>query len=160
MNSGRKQPAIFKFIRYDYWSLLCLLAPIVAWGMFMATSFGFSLDRSKGSGAGGPFSESRFYLGAAIVTSCTCFPLLVWRARSLSSVFRRGERVTGRIVNVWFVSGRGRIDYTYTFNGQEFTAGNATTKNEKTKSLENGQEVRLLVAPKNPERAVMEDLYG
>ena len=160
INKVRKQPAVFTFIRYDYWSLLCLLAPVVAWGMYVATLFGFSFDRSGEGPAGGQFPEARFYLEAAIVASCICLPLLVSRVRSLSSIFRRGQPVTGHVVNVWFVSGRGRVDYTYTFNGREFTGGNATTKNERTNSLENGKEVRLLVDPQNRERAVMEDLYG
>jgi hypothetical protein len=159
MSSERQRAAIVRFIRYDYFSLLCLLGPLVAWGMFAATACGFSFDRSTGTNQGGAFSESHFYLGAAVLSSAVLLPLLARRVWSLSSVFRDGERVTGRIVNVWFVSGRGRVDYTYTFNGREYTAGNATTKNDRTKLLQKGQAVSLLVDREKPERAIMEDLY-
>jgi hypothetical protein len=151
-------PSAYNVIRYDYGALLCFLAPLVAWGMVLAASMGFSFDAHRDQNDG--WSDTRFYLLLALGASLVCLPILILRVRALRFLFFHGQRVQGLITDVRFVSGRGRINYTYTFNGQDYVGGSPSIRSERTNQYQKDQQIMLLVDPRNPARATIERLFG
>jgi hypothetical protein len=67
--------------------------------------------------------------------------------------------VYGVITSIAFRRDRGKAEYSYTFQGQTYTAGSAVMKNGRTKQLRTGAEVALVVDPTAPERATIRELY-
>ncbi|TEU11420.1 MAG: DUF3592 domain-containing protein [Anaerolineales bacterium] len=158
MGQEIRQPSPLRIIQSDYVALLAALFPIVSWVMYVATAyFGFFpglRGRDPLTGADAPFF---LYLG--IITTLIGIPLLVWRIRSFQAMFTRGVEVPGRITNISFYRDRGRVEYAYTYQGQTYQGGNAVRKTGRTKALQPGGEVVLIVDRDNPKRALIRDLY-
>lgn len=87
-------------------------------------------------------------------------PILVYRIRSISRLFERAIEVPGRVSKVWFVKDRGRVEYTYSFRGQEFSSGKAVMKNRRTSDLQSGAGVVVIVDPDDPKKSLIRDLYA
>jgi hypothetical protein len=159
MRSENLRPSPFRVLQSDFIALGSILFPAVMWGMYIVIAyFGFfpgfrGHDPIQGSEGAPAF----LYLG--IITTLIGVPLFVWRWRSFQSVFARGRVVTGRIASVSFSRDRGRVEYSYEYSGQRYHGGNAIMKTKRTKALQEGDEVELIVDPENPKRALIRDLY-
>ncbi len=151
MNEQRRSPSFFSLIQGDYWALLAVIFPVVGWGLFIYNRFI----------AAGPdrVEAASFFLNMAIVATVVGIPLLVWRLRSFQAHFARGVEVTGRVIAIGFRRDRGRVQYTYTYQGQSYQGANALHKTRKTQGIQPGDEVTLLVDPDNPKRALIRDIY-
>jgi hypothetical protein len=153
-------PSIFQIIKNDALSCVALILPVVMWGIYIAvTYFGFSFE-SKRTGTTVANSEGNpVFLIAPIVLSFLCGGIIFWRLSSIQKLFKSGERVIGRIIDISFFKDRGRIEYTYSYGRQNFQSGTAIMKNSKTQSYQNGQEILLVVNSANPNKALIQDLY-
>jgi hypothetical protein len=152
------KPSITQIIKNDYGALLALLLPVAMWGLYMATGyFGFSFGRSGRSTV--KAGDAPVFLVAALVATLIGVSFFIWRIRSFQSLFANSEEIIGWIVSVSFVKDRGRVEYTYTVQGQSYVSGNAIHKTRATEALIEGDEVALIVDRANPKRAVIKDLY-
>jgi len=152
------QPSLLGIIQLDTVALLALLFPLVIWGIYIATTyFGFF----PGLGGRDPLTgaDAPLFLYLGLIATVVGIPLLLWRVRSFQSMFRRGIQVRGRITDVSFYRDRGRVEYSYTYEGQTYAGGNAVQKTGRSEALQPGGEVTLLVDPEKPQRAVIRDLY-
>jgi uncharacterized protein DUF3592 len=151
----RRQPSIVSLILADYASLLCFLFPVIAWGMFAAAVTG--LWPSKPAEAEFRF---QFCLWLAIAATVVGGPLLYLRIRNIRSILRDGIAVPAKVVSVWFMKDRGRVEYEYTFEGQTYRGGMALAKSKRAAELKEGQEITVLVHPANPGRSMVADVFG
>jgi hypothetical protein len=152
-------PSILKIIQIDYTAMLAVMFPIVIWGLYIAISYFGFLPGLRGrdpiqASQGAPFF---FYMGiAALVIG---MPVLIWRVRSIQSIFTNGVIVSGQIINIGFHRDRGRVEYSYHYEGQTYQVGNAIQKTKRTKTLNSGDEITVIVDPTNPKKAYIRELY-
>ena len=149
------QLSFIGIVKNDYGALLGLAMPLLLWGICIANNV-FSISFSR-RGTDMP-PETYFYL--AIIGTVLGLALLAWRVYSFQQTFANGENAVGRITSISFFKDRGRIEYSYSLNGQTFQSGNAIMKNKKTQSLRNGDEIELIVDRLNPQRAFIKTLYS
>lgn len=86
-------------------------------------------------------------------------PLLCWRIQSVRSLLRDGIVVPARIISVWFVSDRGRVDYEYDYAGRTHRGGMALVKSKRTGELQEGGEITVVVDPRNPSKSMLHDIF-
>jgi hypothetical protein len=159
MQSSSSKASIVRIIQSDYIAMVAALAPAVLIAMYVAISyFGFfpglrGRDPIQGS-EGAPF-----FLYGSIVALLVAVPVVMWRVKSIQDVFAKGVEIPGEITNVSFYRDRGRVEYTYSYQGQAYSGGNAVMKTGRTKALTPGEEVTLIVDQHEPRRAVIRDLY-
>ncbi|HEX9838566.1 MAG TPA: DUF3592 domain-containing protein, partial [Anaerolineales bacterium] len=81
------------------------------------------------------------------------------RYRTISSVFEDGTEAKGVVTGLSFFRGRGRVQYSYTFQGEKQTSDNAINKNGRTRKLRVGEAVTVIVDPNDPKRAFIREIY-
>ena len=141
-----QRPSFFRVISTDYASFLSVLFPIVFGGFSIYFFF-------AGNDA------LRLFLPLAIIVTVIGVPVLVRRYRTISSVFEDGTEAKGIVTGLSFFRGRGRVQYSYTFQGEKQTSDNAINKNGRTRKLRVGQTVTVLVDRNNPKRAFIREIY-
>ena len=157
--SEKARPSIVRIVQADYLALLGILVPVVSLIMYICIAyFGFfpgfrGHDPIQGT-EGAPFFFYLFIIGLVIG-----IPLAIWRVRSIQQIFSKSVEVVGRISNISFYKDRGRVEYSYTYQGQNYSGGNAIMKTRITQQLSSGSQVVLLVNPDQPKNALIRDLF-
>jgi len=141
-----QRPSLLRVISTDYFSFLSVLFPIVFGGF--SIYFFFSQN-----------DAFQLFLLLAMGVSVVGVPVLVQRYRVISSVFENGTEAKGILTGLSFFRGRGRVQYSYTVQGEKQTSDNAINKNGRTRKLRVGQTVTLLVDRNNPKRAFIREIY-
>lgn len=140
------RPSLFWVIRTDYLSNLAFLFPLVMWGI---VAFGYF--------QGDPVSQNYFLTVVGFTVAGVL--LLSWRYLTILRVFTDGQSAAATIDGVGFFRGRGQINYVYTFQGEKYLGRNIVSRNGRTKRLEPGDKVTVLVDSNNPKRAYIRELY-
>lgn len=142
-----QSPSFFRMVTTDYFSAVVTIAPIVLWGMyyFMPGQAGRAHDPLLAYMA----------LGATLV----CGLVLLWRWRSIAAIFEDGTQVDGMLLQVNFQRERGRVTYTYMYQGEKYENNNTILKNKRTRLLYPRQEVTVIVSRDDPGRAFLMDLF-
>jgi hypothetical protein len=158
MEQTARRPSVFRIVQTDYTASLCAIFPLVIWVMYGLLVYFKVIPDLRGRD---PLTsaDAPFFFGLAVVATLLGIPLLVWRIRTIQTVFARGVEVRAQITNAFFYRDRGRVDYIYDYQGQTYQSGNAVTKTGHTKFLEPGHEVILVVAPENPKKAFIREFY-
>lgn len=158
MAQDTSRPSMFRIVQSDYLTGLSILVVVVFWGMYVAIAyFGFFPGLRGRSPLTG--SDAPFFLDLSIIATLIAVPLIIWRIHSFHSIFVRGVEVTGRITSISFFRDRGRVEYTYVYQGKSYESGNAIHKTGRTKTLQPDSEITLVVDRENPKRALIRDLY-
>ena len=150
-----------RILKNDYPSLLMLICIGVIWVAAIGGGiFGF-LPKRRG---GGTVEVDSTMMMILIVVAVIVTLMLGWlaakRIDDIKRVIRVGPEVKGHIQSITFFKDRGRVEYEYQHKGQTYQSGNAIWKNRKTTRLQNGDEITLIVDPKNPSRAFIASLYS
>ena len=143
-----KRPSIFKIIIIDYAAFTAALFPIVMWGIYLML---LAMQEIQ-------ITNLAYPAIAAGITFVSIL-VLIWKIRQISMLFEDGLEVPATISNVFFFRDRGRVDYTFTYNGQKYITGNALHKVKQTSELRVGDSVTVLIDRNNPKRACIRDLY-
>lgn len=155
-----RKPSGFQILKNDMLGFLALIAPFIMWGVYIAmTVFGVSFTSKRSGTVMKNGDGSGAILFATIVVTIGCAALLAWRISAISQLFEKGERVVGKVIDISFFKDRGRIEFSYSYQRQNFQNGSAIMKNSKTQSYRNGDDVVLLIDPTNPNKVLIEDLY-
>jgi len=141
-----RSPSLFGVISTDYPSFLSVLFPIVFGGFSLYFFF-------TGNDA------LRLFLPLTIGVAVVGVPVLVQRYGTISSVFTDGTPTSCVLTGISFFRGRGRIEYSYTLQGEKQVSGSAINNNSRTRKLSVGQTVTVLVDRDNPKRAFIRDIY-
>ena len=156
MPADKPKPSIYWTLQSDYRASLGVLLPAVSWLLYLfVTHFGLAHGYDPLRGAeGAPFF---FYLGLVSLLAGGAF--LYWRLSLVWSLFERGVEVTGTIAKIAFYRDRGRVRYTYTYQGQSYQAESAIFESKRTRGLKEGIRLVLVVDPDNPQHALIRALY-
>lgn len=152
---NKESPSIRQILWTDYTAFFTALIPIVAWIVFLAWAPDWRRD-------GQPILNPQLLPFALFVNlALTLAPLviLIRRIGLFFRVFRDGSQVRGRIAEISIQRDRGRVEYTYLFGKEEYRSSATIHRNKQTLALKKGDRVVLLVDPKNPEMALIRDLY-
>lgn len=147
-NPMDKQPSLIKILTVDYLAFMAVIMPVVFWGVYLFMLF---TDRANPSDLVLPVIFGAVTLVALIV--------LAWRITLINGIFRDGFEVPATIVGIFFYRDRGRITFTYTYQGQQLKGGNAVHKVRSTQMLAKGDEVTVLLDRSHPRRAFIRDLF-
>jgi len=140
------QPSLRRIIETDYIAYMCFILPVFFWifyaGMFLFrdTSAGIIYYMSIGASLGG-------------------VPMLLWRIWLINAIFNHGVEIAGEISDVWFYRDRGRVKYSYSIQGQPHNSRTTLHRTKRTRSLQPGDQVTLMVDQNKPGRALIRDLY-
>ena len=138
--------SLFRVISTDYPSFLSVLFPIV-FGSF-TTYFFFTANDSL-----------QLFLLLTIGVTVIGIPFLIQRYRMISSVMADGIQVPGVVTRIGFFRGRGRVEYSYTVQGENQMSGNAINKTSRTRDLKVGQTVKVSVDRNDLRRAFIREIY-
>ena len=138
--------SLFRVISTDYPSFLSVLFPVV-FGGFTAYFF-FSMNESL-----------QLFLLLTIGVTVIGIPFLIQRYRMISSVLADGIQAPGVVTRIGFFRGRGRVEYSYTVQGEKQMSSNAINKNSRTRDLQVGQTVKVSVDRNDPRRAFIREIY-
>lgn len=141
-----QSPSLFRIVSTDYSSYLSVLFPFV-FGIF--TLYFFNTENTS----------SQLFLLITAVLTVIGVPTLIQRYRTISSVFANGTETNGVITYIGFLRGRGRVEYSYTAQGEKHTSSNAINRTGRTRNLRIGQDVKVIVDPDNPKRAFVQEIY-
>jgi hypothetical protein len=147
-SSMNRQPSLLKIILVDYLSFISVMVPLVTWAFYLYLLF------SKREDVSGSVYLAIF--GAITVAALIC---LVWRIALINSTFAEGMEVPATITRIFFYRDRGSIYFNYTFMGEQVKCRNSVMKWKKTRELESGMEIIVMVEQNHPKRAIIRDLY-
>jgi hypothetical protein len=150
------RPGAFKIIRTDYLSSLAIIAPLIGIVLYVLTGvFGLHIFRR-----GQDVTDVPLTLGMALIATVIGVPLLFWRLKSIQSLFERAIEVPGNILSANFHRGRGRIEFSYFLQGEEYRGGAAVQDNYTVRRMLSRDEVIVVVDPSNPKKAFLRDLFA
>jgi hypothetical protein len=141
-----QSPSLIRVVSTDYPSYLSILFPLVFVGFTIYFFF-----------AGNSAFQMFLFLSIGVIV--VGIPILFQRYRTIASVFGEGTATKGVVTLTQFFRGRGRIEYTYDFQGQKQTSGNAINRNKYTRNIKVGQSVKVFVDPNNPKQAFIQEIY-
>jgi hypothetical protein len=139
----KQRPSVFRILITDYLAFLALLFPIVIWPVYF---FGRSGQ-----------DETTFY--TAIVITIIAIPVLIWRIYYFIKMFDTGVESSAVVQGLSFYRSRGRVEYTYTFQGTQYAGRDVVNKFGRVKDLHPTQQITILVDPGNPKQAIIRKLY-
>jgi hypothetical protein len=141
MPSGQETPSIIWIIWTDYFAFITALLPVCIWVVILI------------------IWKTQFFIQIGAVGTVIVLGLLFWRVWIFRKVFREGKSVLGRISSAYLISDRGRVEYTYSYEGKFYRTGISIHRNSRTKALKEGEGVILVVDRKHPGRAFIRALY-
>lgn len=142
----RKRPSILRIIDCDYAAALALLLPFLFWLLFGMLSVLRLFDL-----------QILRYL--VIGLTAGSLMLLAWRCWLIRCIFTEGVETLGDVRRVWFYRERGQLVVTYILEKRLLQKNIMIPKNNYTKTLQEGQQIPLMVDRHHPKRAFLHDLY-
>jgi len=142
----RKRPSILRIIDSDYAAALALLLLVLFWLLFGMLSVLHLFDL-----------QILRYL--VIGLTAGSLMLLAWRCWLIRRIFTEGVETLGEIRQVWFYHERGQLVVTYIWEKRPVQKNSMIPKNNYTKTLQEGQQIPLMVDRRQPKRAFLRDLY-
>jgi hypothetical protein len=141
MRSSQGNPSIIQIIWTDYFAFIATLLPVCIWIVVLI------------------IWKTQFYIKIGAIGTLIVIGLLSWRLYIFRKVFREGKSVLGRISSAYIIRDRGRVEYTYSYQGKFYRSGVSIHRNSRTKALKEGDGVLLMVDPRKPGRAFIRSLY-
>ena len=141
MRSGQGKPSIIQIIWTDYFAFIATLLLVCIWVVVLI------------------LWKTLFYIKVGAIGTLIVMGLLTWRLYIFRKVFREGKSVLGRISSAYLIRDRGRVEYTYSYQGKFYRSGVSIHRNSRTKALKEGEGVLLVVDPRKPGRAFIRSLY-
>jgi hypothetical protein len=140
----KQPPSVFRILITDYLAFLALLFPIVLWPVYF---FGRSGQQ-----------ETTYY--TVIVITIIAIPVLIWRIYYFIKMFDIGVETPAVIQGLNFYRSRGRVEFTYTYQGTQYAGRDLVFKFGRVKDILPNQEVKVLVDPNKPTQAIIKKLYS
>lgn len=147
-----------KTLGADYLSILSIVIPIVALLLYIDARY-FNLLHLIVKRGTSTNNDSFFFLWMAIVTILICIPFLFFRVQRIKNHFKEGVEVIGIIIYISLFKDRGRIEFSYVFEGKEYVSGTAVHQNSYVKSLKMGQHINVVVNKENPKKAFIKEMF-
>lgn len=137
-----------------------IILPIVAWGIHIAINvLGVSIT-SRRSGTQISADDSGWQIFLPIIFTILGIAVTLWRVSYINNLFENGIEITGNITDINFVKDRGNVEYSYSWNGNNFKGCKGIMKNSKTQALQKGQRIPLILDPQKPDESLLVELYS
>ena len=81
------------------------------------------------------------------------------RFKQLQRIFQADQQADGLVERVWFMRDRGRVEFSYTFQGEKYLSASSLHRTKETLAIQIGDKITLVVDPKRPRRAYVRHLY-
>lgn len=85
--------------------------------------------------------------------------LFLLRMRIINNLINHCTEVEAIVTNKWYSRDRGRIEYSYSFQGETITSGWAIMKNKVNLQLQKGMEVTVLINPNKPKQSIILSVF-
>jgi hypothetical protein len=141
MRNDQATPSIIQIIWTDYFAFISALLPVCIWALVLI------------------IWKAQVYFVIGALGTLVVLGLLTWRVLLFRMVFRDGKSVLGRVCSAYLIRDRGRVEYTYSYQGKFYKSGVSIHRNGRTKALKEGQPLTLVVDQRNPGRAFIRSLY-
>ncbi len=154
MNKDSDVPHFINIIWTDYTSFFQTVITVVVWIVYIAWVPKWT-DR-------GPMISpwmAPYVLNFSILITLAGMAIVTSRVILLRRVFRNGVQVQGKILAFSLRRDRGRVEYVYIFNGNEYQSGANVHRTSLTKNLQVGERVTLIVDSSQPKRAYIRHIY-
>jgi hypothetical protein len=132
-------------LKRDYLTSLFLLSPLALWGAVFIRNVG-----------GHPLGA---YLIAAIAGTVVLIGAGLLRLGTIMSVAESGEEVKASINQIIMRRNKGRIEFTYVYDGERYEASMAFRSRDPLKDVKRGTNVLALVDPSKPKRAIIPGVF-
>ena len=142
-----RHPSFFRVVTTDYTAFSAFIFPLAIGAFYLFLSL---------------TEENPVDLTVPIifgVSAVIALIVLFWRIQLFNTIFSDGMTATATINKIWFFRDRGRINYSYFYQGQNYSSGNVVMKIKKTKQLQMGDQVPVMINRNNPKQAFIRDLY-
>ncbi|MBI5554036.1 MAG: hypothetical protein HY917_04845 [Candidatus Diapherotrites archaeon] len=159
MNEPRTRISLKSFFWNDYFALLFSVAFLLGIGLIFYTGIYGVLNPPSPENRLIPETDNHILGQIGLGALLTGAQLIGWRYLYIRSFFEKETRVPGKVTDWWTERDRGRIYFQYTHEDTVYENNTAVHLNAKTRSFKKGRTVTVLVDPKNPLKAIIEDLY-
>lgn len=85
--------------------------------------------------------------------------LFMLRLRIINKLINHWTEVEAIVTNKWYSRDRGRIEYSYSYQGEAITSGWAIMKNKVNLQLQKGMEVTVLINPDKPKQSIILSVF-
>jgi hypothetical protein len=143
-----QQTSLGKIITVDYAAFAAFIFPLLLWVIYGVLYFYREVKPTD-------LTLPAVYAVLTLLSAA----VVAWRVRLINQIFDKGVEAKGTISHVAFFRDRGRLEYTYFYMGQKYKSGNAVHRVKKTRDIQVGEQVVVLLDPDKPERAFIRDLY-
>ena len=144
-NSSVRAVDILLVLKRDYLTSLFLLSPLALWAAVFIRNVGGH--------------DIRNYLIAAIAGSVLLVGIGLLRLGTIMSLAESGVEVTASINQIIMRRNKGRIEFTYVYNGEREEASMAFRSREPLKDVQRGTNLPALVDPNKPRRAMLPAVF-
>jgi hypothetical protein len=141
--NNQQRPSPLRIIQNDYIAFMAVVLTLSVWIIFFF----------------GNTNQSTNFLYISIAITLGAIALLAWRISFFTKLFEAGEETTAVVQGIHFRRSRGLVNYSYTYQGTNYSTDNLTTAIGHSKKLEPDQEVSILIDPDKPDRAVIKSLF-
>ena len=132
-------------LKRDYLTSLLLLSPLALWAAVFIRNVGGH--------------DIRTYLIAAIAGTVLLVGAGLLRLGTIMSLAESGVEVTASINQIIMRRNKGRIEFTYVYNGEREEASMAFRSRDPLKDVQRGTNLTALVDPNNPRRAILPAMF-
>ena len=142
----RKRPTILRIIDSDYTAAMAILLLIIFWVLFWFLAAIHLVD----------LQILRYVvIGLTIVF----LDLLAWRCWLITHIFAEGVEKQADVQQVSFFRERGRLLVSFIWEGRPLQKDSLIPKNNYTQTIQEGQQIAIMVDRDDPRRAFIRDLY-
>jgi hypothetical protein len=139
----------------DYFTFLCFIGFIIT-SLFLIGIFGFNMTLTKRYGILALDNDMRIVLGIIFgILDILCIMVFILRIRKGKYLVRDGLETEAEIISVSCYKDRGRIEYIYKIENEEYKCGNGISITKTTPEYAIGGKIRILVDQKNRGKAVI-----
>ena len=138
-----RKVSFFKILYHDYAAFGTFIGPII--GM-IAVTYGFIME-----------DKVAWMIGSGLIV--VLGSLFLFRLSIIYRLLREGEEVQGVIVGKWYYRDRGRINYSYKYQGEMISSGWAIMRNKVNRQIEKDMKVTVLLNPNKPKQSIILSVF-
>jgi hypothetical protein len=142
----------------DWWSFLSVMVIASPWALVGLLVGSRVLPAEWTRGSLEP-AALPFFVGLGIGLSMLGGLGLYFRLKRLRRFFEEGVELAGVIESMVFIRDRGQVFFSFHFQHRQYQSSMALHQTRATRSLRVGQEVRVLIDPTNPIRAILPAVF-
>jgi len=148
-------PGIAAILGMDHTAALAFIGPLAGWLLAALISL-IPTVRPVLTSSG---SQGPGFLFIVIFATVVGWAIALMRVYSIRSLFNRGIPALGQVCSCRSYRTGVHVDYRYAYHGRPYQASAELLANERSRQIQVGDSVGLVVDPARPNIALIRDLY-